>query len=197
MTDDARDETPATPPENNVPGPGDQGGAARSAGGDVEALRAERDDYLSRLQRVSADYMNYQKRVQREIAESRDYANAGMIKDLLPVLDDMERAMEAARRHDGANDALLSGMQLVHEKAIEALKRYGVTVIDAAKGRAFNPEQHRAIQQAPAVADCKAGTVVAELQRGYMLKGRVLRPASVVVAVACDDEEPGCEAEDD
>ena len=84
---------------------------------ELEALRAERDNLLERLQRVSADYVNYQKRVQRDITEAREFANAELVKSLLPVLDDMERALASARENHGEDDPpfeFLSSGELVH-----------------------------------------------------------------------------------
>lgn len=143
---------------------------------DAAALTAERDDLLARLQRVSADYLNYQKRAAREMAEAREFANAALLKDLLAVLDDMERGLAAA----AANDALLAGMQLVCQKLLDVLRGYGVTVIDA-EGQSFDPQRHEALMQDPSVRS-ETSKVVRQFQRGYELKGRVLRPARVVVS---------------
>lgn len=160
---------PAQPPD-----------AAQPAAEEGKGLSAERDDLLERLQRVSADYLNYQKRVQKEIAEAREFANADLIKDLLGVLDDMERALEAAEENHAADDPLLAGMHLVYNKALEVLGRYGLTRIPA-EGEPFDPICHEAMLQQPSEAH-DTPTVLQELQRGYELKGRVIRPARVVVS---------------
>jgi len=157
-------ETPAEPPD------------------ELKALQAERDDLLARLQRVSADYLNYQKRAQREIADAREFANAELIRNLLPVLDDMERAMEAARANHGQDDPLLVGMQLVHDKALGTLGGFGLSVIEAA-GKSFDPDLHSALMEEPTDRH-PPKTVLRELQKGYRLKGRTIRPAAVVVAKA-------------
>ena len=159
----------------------DQPEAAAEQAGQSTDVQAERDDLLDRLQRVSADYLNYQKRVTREMAEARQFANAELIKDLLGVLDDMERALEAARANHAADDPLLSGMQLVYDKALEVLARHGLERI-AAAGEAFDPNRHEAMMQQPAPG-LKTPTVLDELQRGYELKGRVIRPARVIVGM--------------
>ena len=151
--------------------------AAESAAGEAAA---ERDDLLARLQRVSADFLNYQKRVQRDISEARQFANAELIRELLGVLDDMERALEAARANHSEDDPLLSGMQLVYGKALEVLGRFGVQRIQA-EGQPFDPTRHEAMMQQPS-AEHETPTVLGELQRGYELKGRVLRPARVIVS---------------
>ena len=103
---------------------------------------------LARLQRVSADYVNYQKRVQRDIDAARSFANESLIKALLAVLDDVERALEAGRAGHDENDPLLSGMELVHDKALETLDRFGLTAIEA-EGKPFDPEIHSAMMQQP------------------------------------------------
>lgn len=148
----------------------------------VESLRAERDDLLSRLQRVSADYLNYQKRGQRDVETARDYANESLIRDLLPVLDDLERTMQAAAADHGEADPFYMGVQLVHDKMLEVLKRYGVERIEAA-GKPFDPAHHAALmqQESDSVAP---GTVLQDFVRGFTMKGRTIRPAGVVVAKA-------------
>ncbi|MDP6546758.1 MAG: nucleotide exchange factor GrpE [Phycisphaerae bacterium] len=158
----------------------------------VEALQADRDDLFARLQRTAADYSNYQKRVQREMAEARNFANTDLITKLLSVLDDMERALEAAADNHEQDNPLLAGMQLVHDKALEVLGGFGVEIIEAL-GQPFDPEAHSAMLQQPS-DEHPPQTVVQELQRGYRLKGRTIRPAAVVVSTKpeppdADDEE--------
>ncbi len=147
-------------------------------------LRQERDDLMGRLQRVSADYLNYQKRVLRDIEEARTFANTDLIKDLLGILDDMERALEAARVNHGEDDPLFKGMQLVHDKALTTLGKFGLEVIDA-KDKPFDPELHSAMARMPS-AETEPNTVLEELIKGYTLKGRTIRPTSVVVATEPD-----------
>ena len=153
---------------------------------DLENLRAERDDLLARLQRVSADYLNYQKRVQRDMVQAREFANEHLIKALLDVLDDMERALEAARANHVEDDLLLQGMGLVHDKVMETLGRFGLERIEA-EGQPFDPDQHSAMMQEQS-AKYPPQTVLRELQKGYRLKGRTLRPSAVVVSQS--PEEP-------
>ena len=165
------DETPAAAPVPTDP---------------LEAAQAERDDLLAKYQRVRADYQNYQKRAQRDIERSRQFANDDLIKALLPVIDDMARALAAARENHGQDDPLFTGMQLVHDKACETLGRFGVKAIEA-EGKPFDPDRHTAMMQQPA-DDCEPNTVLQEVQRGYELRGRTIRPASVVVSKAPDVE---------
>lgn len=150
-------------------------------------LQTERDDLLARLQRVSADYMNYQKRVQREREDHLSFAHTDLIKALLPVLDDMERALEAARENYGEDDAFFKGMQLVHDKTLEVLGRFGCTVIQAV-GEPFDPDKHSAVMQQP-TTEHPPQTIIQEVQKGYLLNGRTLRPSGVIVAVAHEDAE--------
>ena len=175
-------------PQDETPAPAQQSVEAADSGTTEDALTAlerDRNDLLSRLQRLSADYLNYQKRVQRDIESAREFANEQLIKELLPVLDDMDRALEAGRANHAADDPVLAGMQLMHDKALETLGGYGLKVIEA-KGKTFNPEVHQAIMMQP-TAEQPPQTVLAEAQRGYELRGRTIRPAGVVVAVAPKD----------
>ena len=182
-----KDKQPKSPPEKAPPAePADALAAEPVATAREEALRSERDDLLGRLQRVSADYLNYQKRAQRDIEQAREFANETLIKNLLAVLDDMERALEAARANHDEDDPLLTGMQMVHDKAVETLGKFGLTLIDAA-GQPFDPELHAAMLQQPS-ADCPPQTVLQEVVRGYRLKGRTIRPSSVIVSKAPDGE---------
>jgi len=146
----------------------------------VEDVRAERDDLMARLQRTAADYANYQKRVQREITEAHSFANTELIGQLLGVLDDMERALHAAAENHGQDDPLFTGMQLVHDKALDVLGRFGLEVIDAV-GKPFDPDAHSAMQQQPSDKE-PPQTVLQELQRGYSLNGRTIRPSAVIVS---------------
>jgi molecular chaperone GrpE len=156
-----------------------------------ESLRAERDDLLARLQRVSADYINYQKRVQKDIAQAREFANEELLRALLPVLDDMQRALATARENHDENDPLLQGMQLVHDMMLETLGRFGLSVIDA-EGRKFDPDLHSAMLQQPSDQHPPM-TILQEVRKGYQLKGRTIRPSAVIVAGEPDKPPPGQE----
>jgi len=188
--------TPPAPEEVQPPiGPegrpeAEAGQGTESSAVPVEALTEERDDLLARLQRVSADYLNYQKRAQRDLDAAREYANESLMRALLAVLDDMERALAAAREGRDENDPLLAGMQMVHDKATETLGRFGLSVIEA-EGKPFDPEHHAAMMQQPSEKH-PPQTVLTELVKGYQLKGRTIRPAGVIVS-----SEPGADDEDD
>jgi molecular chaperone GrpE len=185
---DNKEEMSKGKPRDEIVAPAQQSVEAADSGTTEDALTAlerDRNDLLSRLQRLSADYLNYQKRVQRDIESAREFANEQLIKELLPVLDDMDRALEAGRANHAADDPVLAGMQLMHDKALETLGRYGLKVIEA-KGKPFNPDVHLAIMMQP-TAEQPPQTVLAEALRGYVLRGRTIRPAGVVVAVALED----------
>lgn len=175
------------PPQGPPPEADGQQPAEAPTGADLGALRAERDDLIQRLQRVSADYVNYQKRARRDVEQAREFANEQLIRALLTVLDDMERALAAARENHGEDDPLFKGMQLVHDNALRTLQAFGLEAI-AAQDQPFDPELHRAVSQQP-TGSCPAGIVLNELQRGYRLKGRTIRPSSVVVSSPPGDGE--------
>lgn len=184
------EEAQAEPAVESQPGAEDETvGVEGAAEGRLAAITRERDDLLARLQRVSADYLNYQKRAQRDLDAAREFANEELIKALLSVLDDMERALAAARDGHDEDDPLLTGMRLVHDKATETLGRFGLAVIEA-EGEVFDPALHSAMMRQPS-EDHPPQTVLAELVRGYQLKGRTIRPSGVIVTVAPQaDDEP-------
>ena len=131
------------------------------------------DSYL----RLAADFDNYRKRVAREHAELTARANERLVNELLPVLDDLERALEAATEHEEAK--LEEGVQLVHRSLAALLERHGLTEIDT-EG-AFDPHVHEALLAQPAEG-AEEGSVLQVLQKGYRLGDKVLRPARVIVA---------------
>lgn len=153
-----------------------------------QALQAERNELMARLQRVTADYQNSQKRMRRDLAQASEYANEDLMKALLGVLDDMERALEAGRAGHPADDPMVTGMQLVHDNALTTLEKFGLTRIDAV-GKPFDPQWHTALMQQP-TADHPPQTVLTEVQKGYRFKGRTLRPSGVVVAAAVEEQTP-------
>jgi molecular chaperone GrpE len=131
------------------------------------------DSYL----RLAADFDNYRKRVAREHAELTQRANERLLNELLPVLDDLERALEAAAEHEEAK--LEEGVQLVHRALAALLERHGLIEIDTAG--AFDPHVHEALLAQPGEG-AEEGSVLQVLQKGYRLGDKVLRPARVIVA---------------
>jgi molecular chaperone GrpE len=144
----------------------------------VAALEAERDEYLNDLKRVAAEFENYRKRVARDQESLVARAHERLVKELLPVLDDLERALAAAEEHQEAK--LEEGVRLVHRELKAALDREGLAEIET--DGVFDPHVHEALLSQPSEAE--EGSVLEVLQKGYKLGDRVLRPARVVVAAA-------------
>jgi molecular chaperone GrpE len=155
--------------------------STETAADPVAAATAERDDFRDRLLRMTAEFDNYRKRVDRERRELSEAAAADLIRDLLPIIDDLERAMAAAS-DSPADSALVKGIELTHRQLLEQLRRRGVEPV-AAIGQMFNPELHEAVGSVP--ADGRPdGQIVAEFRKGYRAGGRLLRPAMVQVTKA-------------
>ena len=144
----------------------------------VAALEAERDEYLNDLKRVAAEFENDRKRVLRDQESLVARAHERLVKELLPVLDDLERALAAAEEHEEAK--LEDGVRLVHRELKAALDREGLAEIET--DGVFDPHVHEALLSQPSEAE--EGSVLEVLQKGYKLGDRVLRPARVVVAAA-------------
>jgi molecular chaperone GrpE len=165
-------------------GTGEPSGSVQTESGhdDLETLQKkaiERDEFLNLLQRTRADYANYQKRVQKENESTRRFACQPLVADLLPGLDNLERALSAAE--SSANPTgLLDGVRMVHQQLLDALARHGVRAIEALN-KPFDPDFHEALMEQPD-ADRPAHTVIQELQKGYSLHDRVIRPARVIVS---------------
>ena len=143
---------------------------------DVEALQAERDELFDRLQRLAAEFDNYRKRSARDSAALSERANERLVKELLPVLDDLARALEAAADHEEAK--LEDGVRLVHRSLADLLAKEGLSEIET-DGK-FDPHVHEALLSQP--SDAEEGSVIEVVQKGYKLGDKVLRPARVVVA---------------
>ncbi len=144
------------------------------------ALLREKTVLQDRLLRTAAEFDNYRKRVDRERRELSDYAAAGLLTDLLPIVDNLERALEAPVT--GETSAYRQGVELVHKQLLDLLRKRGVTPIDAV-GELFDPNVHEAVVHEASDAH-RESEVIAELRRGYMLADRLLRPAMVKVAKA-------------
>ena len=142
----------------------------------LAALTAERDAAIDNWKRTAADFDNFRKRAMRERQEYVTLANERLVKELLPILDDLERALVAAAEHEEA--ALEDGVRLVHQSLAGLLARPGLEEIDAAG--AFDPHVHEALLSQPSEAE--EGSVIDVVQKGYKLGDRVVRPARVVVA---------------
>ena len=143
----------------------------------VAELERERDEYLDSLRRLKAEFDNFRKRTERERAAQSARAGESLVKELLPVLDDLERALVAAEEHEEAK--LEDGVRLVHRALADVLARTGLAEIET--DGAFDPHVHEALLAQP-VEGAEPGSIVQVLQKGYRLGDRVLRPARVVVA---------------
>jgi molecular chaperone GrpE len=144
---------------------------------DVGALQAERDQFFDRLQRLAAEFDNFRKRSAREQAGLIERANERLVKELLPVLDDLGRALQAAEEHEGAK--LEEGVRLVHRALADVLAKEGLAEIET-DGK-FDPHVHEALLTQPD-DDRETGDILDVLQKGYRLGDKVLRPARVIVA---------------
>ena len=148
----------------------------------VAALEAERDEHLNDLKRVAAEFENYRKRVLRDQESLVARAHERLVKELLPVLDDLERALAAAEEHEEAK--LEEGVRLVHRELADALAREGLAEIETTG--VFDPHVHEALLSQP--SDQDEGFVLEVVQKGYRLGDRVLRPARVVIAAPREDD---------
>jgi len=151
----------------------------------VAAAEARADEHLEDLQRLAAEFDNYRKRVLRDQELSAARAREQVVKDLLPVIDDLERALEAAEQHQEAQ--LEDGVRLVHRALRDVLRRQGLEEIEA-DGK-FDPHVHEALLAQP--SDKEEGSVIQVAQKGYRLGDLVLRPARVVVSAGPDQERNG------
>ncbi len=135
----------------------------------------ERDEYLELSQRTRAEFENYRKRAAREAAQAGERAKANLVRELLPILDNLERALASARE---AEQHLADGVKMVHAQLVAALEREGIEAFDPA-GEAFDPECHEALSTRE---EGESGVVLDVVEKGYKLNGTVLRPARVVVS---------------
>ena len=165
------------------PGAGDteDAGGAQEVEEDLNALledvKRERDEYLELARRAKADFENYRKRAARDAADAERRGKAALARELVPSIDNLERALAAA--DEGSEVA--RGVALVHRELGATLARAGVESYDP-RGERFDPTLHEAISTQPPTDDVESGTVVETLERGYRLNGQVLRPARVVVS---------------
>ena len=143
----------------------------------LEELRREKDSLQDRLLRTAAEFDNYRKRVERERRDLADYMKADILAEILPIVDNFERALQAP---SSDIDSLRKGVELIHKQMLEILRKRGVRPIEAL-GADFDPHFHMAVAHDPAEGR-REGEVIEEFRRGYMLGDRLLRPAMVKVA---------------
>jgi molecular chaperone GrpE len=150
---------------------------------ELRAKAAERDQFKELAQRTRAEFENYQKRNQRDREQERQYMQAQFVADFLPILDNLERATEAAAKA-GEKGPLVQGVGMVHQQFLDVLKRNGVQRIEA-EGKPFDANLHQALVQQPSM-DHQPNTVLQVVEQGYRQGERVLRPAKVVVSKAME-----------
>ena len=179
MTDDVNQQPPAgtePTPAADPPAPG-----AGEAAATLAELQRQRDDYYDLLLRKAAEFDNYRKRVERERREQSETAAAELLTELLAIVDDLERALQADTGGDPTG-ALRRGIELIYQQLLDLLRKRGVTPISAV-GADFDPRFHQAVIHEPSDQH-RDGEVMAEMRRGYLLGDRLLRPAMVKVAKA-------------
>ncbi len=153
-----------------------------------KALKEERnraDDYLNRLKYLQADFENFQKRVNREMLELAKYGNERLIVKALNVVDDLERAIKSGKETD-SKEALIDGIELILKELKEILRKEGLEEVNAI-GKSFDPNLHEAVAQVQ-TEDHPDNTVIEEIRKGYLLKGRLIRPSSVKVALSLSEK---------
>jgi molecular chaperone GrpE len=152
---------------------------AADTGASAEELQRQRDDYYDRLLRKTAEFDNFRKRTEKERQQLAEAAAADLIEDLLPLVDDLERAIRAEADSTAA-EAYRRGVEMIHQRLLDLLRKRGVRPIEAV-GASFDPHFHQAVAHEPS-PDHREGEVMEEFSRGYMLGERLLRPAMVKVA---------------
>jgi len=154
----------------------------------LETKTAEAEENYDRLLRVSAEFENYKKRTAREMAELGKYANQSLIRELLPIIDNLELAIKAAAEAaDGSDACLLDGVELTRKEILKVFENFHVEPIEAF-GKPFDPNFHEAVMREES-DEHPENTVVNELQKGYLMHERLLRPSMVVVAMPKNKEK--------
>jgi molecular chaperone GrpE len=184
----SKDEKPAEAPASETPTdasetsteasgqvPTNASGSVPTDASEIEKLKRERDEYLAGWQRAKADFANYQKDEARRNEEFAKWALAAFISELLPIIDSFDVALAETK-----SETEVMGLKLIRSQLLSTLAKYGLEPIPTEKGAAFNPELHEAVSHEP--ADQPEDTIVEEIQKGYRLHTRVLRPSRVRVA---------------
>jgi len=165
-----------TKPQNDTPDDEARGAAGAAVEDDVQR---QRDQYYDLLLRKTAEFDNFRKRIERERQSLSEAVAADLIVELLPLVDDLERALQAEAGTEGA-EGYRRGVELIHRQLLDTLRKRGVRPIDAV-GAPFDPHYHQAVAHEP-VEGRSDGEIIEEFRRGYMLGDRLLRPSMVKVA---------------
>ena len=163
---------------------GEEQNVVADAAASLEKAEQQRDEYYDLLVRKTAEFDNFRKRTERERQTLADAAAASLITELLPLVDDLERALQAEAGDEGSS-SYRRGVELIHKQILDVLRKRGVRPIDAL-GADFDPYYHQAVSHEP-VAGRRDGEIIEEFTRGYMLGDRLLRPAMVKVAKGQDE----------
>ncbi len=159
---------------------------------ELEKARQEAKEEHERFLRLYAEFENYKKRSAREVSDFKKFANENLIKELLPVLDNMERALESSEEGDDAKESIIKGVKMTYEGILKILEKANVKPVES-MGKPFDPAFHEAIGQEETDGD--ENMVVREFQKGYMLHDRLIRPAMVIVSKK-KDKDAGKENQD-
>ena len=154
----------------------------------IDRLAQEAQANYDRFLRVSAEFDNYKKRTAREVANQKKYANESLLKNILSVVDNLERAIQSAAGEGNQTEALLEGINLTLKETLSLLERFNVSPIEAL-GQPFDPAFHEAVLREEADKQ-DANTVLSEIQKGYMIHERLLRPSMVVVSMKSAKTDP-------
>ncbi len=185
--------------EGDPADPGDEPGEAaagdgQGAPGEAQEAAEGQGELQERMLRLQADFENFRRRTLKDREEAYNFGHQNLVKELLPTVDNLDRAIEHARQSEGTDlESLLQGVELVRRELLGVLAKYGVSEIEA-QGKPFDPAVHEAMAQAPD-ASVPENTVVRIFQKGYALRNRLLRPAQVVVSVVPQSEEGSAEGQ--
>jgi molecular chaperone GrpE len=184
-------------PQEGAEAPAQAGEGAEAAGEapelTLEQLQQERDDLEERLKRVSADYQNYQRRAQQNVTTAREQQLMDVAKSLVTVLDHFDHALQVDPQTTSP-EKMMEGVQMVQNELLRVLNQHGVQRVDAEVGEAFDPNRHEAMMKQP-TSEIEPDHVAAQIQPGYALKDKTIRPAKVTVAEAPSSDQPAEEAE--
>jgi molecular chaperone GrpE len=176
-----------TPQENNANSEETLSDPIKTLETRIEELEKEVEANYDRFIRVTADFENYKKRIAREMSDLRKFANENILKDMLSAVDNLERAIESGSKQDSEKQTLLEGVEITLKDLFRIFEKYGVKDFKS-EGEPFNPVFHQAMMQEQ-TNDYPDNTVLNELQKGYTIHERLLRPAMVVVAKNASDKQ--------
>ncbi|SHJ79158.1 nucleotide exchange factor GrpE [Paramaledivibacter caminithermalis] len=147
---------------------------------DIDNLKNQLEDYKNKFTRLSADFQNYKRRIEKEKSDIYKFGSEKIVVDILPVIDNFERAIKAAKDNDKETDGLLDGIEMIFSQLVDVLKKHGVEEIDAFE-KEFDPNLHHAVMQEEA-SDRESNIVTEVFQKGYTLNSKVIRPSMVKVS---------------